>query len=541
MNPPTADTLFAQAESAIVSIFVRTKDLVHRIDHLIARIADKPADAPASWYWPATDHTGRHADPVRLAEMNAPTAPAIDRNCAKVIEYVLLLREAFDLADAAVEAVGPLITTNNGVTNETWTVTTKGAINRIRLAIVEGQADRKPPTCLPIPSNHDAIESAPNGLETQLHPLRIERERFAKRVACAEPVVRHSTAAVIFSTTPHLWQRIQVLLELICLECATDHELPLDRIGQLGTDGLTVVARDVDQRIPCGLLDGGGPQTTACMDNCNQLKTLFGSLSRASRVGLTPEARSRLTSQAAELADWIEGTLRPYYPEQWVETPALRLALRPAPMVVAEVYTSLLELADAAWRIEYVANERSVPLDRLRQALQMLPDAPSDELTSAITRVESIAESGCVPGSRLGFPGIQDDQTRDDCAALVAWWRRLTTEKTTSPAQPRRSARVEMPPSLVLRGRDQGPIVCDVEKPILGEKSYNVIDCLIAAGARGLVGRTLSTRSGSGDAVNILKRLSKVDPDWKRVIVLPGRTGRGYRVLGGRHEAPPNP
>src|SRR5271157_1466827 len=42
--------------------------------------------------------------------------------------------------------------------------------------------------------------------------------------------------------------------------------------------------------------------------------------------------------------------------------------------------------------------------------------------------------------------------------------------------------------------------------------------------------RTLAIESGCGDAVNILKRLAKSDPDWKAVIKLAGKPGGRYRI-----------
>ncbi|MCC6322726.1 MAG: hypothetical protein IT438_14960 [Phycisphaerales bacterium] len=426
MNRPTADTLFAQASSRLSIIFARVGTLLERIDNLMSRVAGQPPAAPESWYWPAIDPAGRTTDPDRLAAMSAANASAIDRSSAMAINAVLELRKALDEAEAAVDAVSPLVTSNNGVTKQSWAQTTKDRIGAIRRAIVAGQEDRVPPSCLPIPHSetHNQIYHARHALDPHLYPLQLERDQFAKRAALAEPVFTNAAAAVIFSTTPHLWQRLQIILDLFRLERGESPDASLDRFGQLGDDGLTVVARNLIQRIPIGLR---GDAESICIEQCNQLTTLFGSLRRVPDTGLPPESQTRLTSQATDLADWIEGVLRPYYPEQWVAVPALRLALKPKPMAVAEVYASLMELVDAEWRIECIGRGRDVPLDRLRRALSGLPDPPTDELASVVNRLESISQSGCVPGSRLGFPGIQDEQVRQDASALVAWWQHLIT------------------------------------------------------------------------------------------------------------------
>jgi hypothetical protein len=82
-----------------------------------------------------------------------------------------------------------------------------------------------------------------------------------------------------------------------------------------------------------------------------------------------------------------------------------------------------------------------------------------------------------------------------------------------------------------LRTRDQGPIVLGKEKSVLTEGEYNVVKALLDAGEAGLSKDKLDEKSGHTDARKILSRLSKADPGWAAVIRMPGKAGRGYRIL----------
>jgi hypothetical protein len=88
----------------------------------------------------------------------------------------------------------------------------------------------------------------------------------------------------------------------------------------------------------------------------------------------------------------------------------------------------------------------------------------------------------------------------------------------------------EGPGFVVLRGSHRSPLVCGVERAVLKRSQYDVVKALNAAGPEGLSGKTLVERSNHSDAVNILKRLRKSDPHWKRVIQLAGVSGRRYAI-----------
>jgi hypothetical protein len=66
-------------------------------------------------------------------------------------------------------------------------------------------------------------------------------------------------------------------------------------------------------------------------------------------------------------------------------------------------------------------------------------------------------------------------------------------------------------------------------KPILRRKQYRVISRLLEAGRRGLSKPQLQMICG--DAIGILDRLRKSDPDWASITHFPGRKGSGtYRI-----------
>jgi hypothetical protein len=86
-------------------------------------------------------------------------------------------------------------------------------------------------------------------------------------------------------------------------------------------------------------------------------------------------------------------------------------------------------------------------------------------------------------------------------------------------------------PRVVLRGRDESPLVLGKEKPPLTERQYNVIKALLDAGKHGLSKDKLDERSGHNEARKALRALRDSDADWAAVIHMPGKAGRGgYRI-----------
>jgi hypothetical protein len=84
---------------------------------------------------------------------------------------------------------------------------------------------------------------------------------------------------------------------------------------------------------------------------------------------------------------------------------------------------------------------------------------------------------------------------------------------------------------VVLRGRDEGPIVLGKEKQVLTDREYNVVKALLDAGDRGLTKDKLDDKSGHSESRKVLKALRNADEDWAAVIQMPGKAGRGgYRI-----------
>ena len=84
--------------------------------------------------------------------------------------------------------------------------------------------------------------------------------------------------------------------------------------------------------------------------------------------------------------------------------------------------------------------------------------------------------------------------------------------------------------SVVLHGPKGDPVVRGRKKPRLTAPRYLVVKALIDAGPIGLGKTTLVERSVT-DAVNVLKRLKRSDPDWDTAIHLPKTAGNRYRIL----------
>jgi hypothetical protein len=81
-----------------------------------------------------------------------------------------------------------------------------------------------------------------------------------------------------------------------------------------------------------------------------------------------------------------------------------------------------------------------------------------------------------------------------------------------------------------LRGRSARPAVLNHLKRKLTTAQYDVVEALLAASDDGLSKDELATNSKHDDAVNVLKRLAKSDPDWGTVIRLAGKKGGRFRI-----------
>jgi hypothetical protein len=101
---------------------------------------------------------------------------------------------------------------------------------------------------------------------------------------------------------------------------------------------------------------------------------------------------------------------------------------------------------------------------------------------------------------------------------------RLAAQELSEVARPPKGPRV------VLRGREEAPIVLGMPKPKLTLPRYNVVKALLDAGEAGLTKDELVNKSRHQDARGILNRLANSDPDWKQVIHFAGQTCGGYRI-----------
>jgi hypothetical protein len=82
---------------------------------------------------------------------------------------------------------------------------------------------------------------------------------------------------------------------------------------------------------------------------------------------------------------------------------------------------------------------------------------------------------------------------------------------------------------VVLRGREDSPIILGKEKRKLTAPQHMVVTVLLEARDEGLTKDELVEKSQHEDARGILKRLAR-DPDWNKVIHFAGITGGRYRI-----------
>jgi hypothetical protein len=86
-------------------------------------------------------------------------------------------------------------------------------------------------------------------------------------------------------------------------------------------------------------------------------------------------------------------------------------------------------------------------------------------------------------------------------------------------------------PPVELRGQGEQPVVLGKVKPVLSLAQYNVLMALMSAGPVGYSKDELDRESGHTEARKILRRLAASDPDWAKVVKLPGSPGKRYRLV----------
>jgi hypothetical protein len=149
------------------------------------------------------------------------------------------------------------------------------------------------------------------------------------------------------------------------------------------------------------------------------------------------------------------------------------------------------------------------------------------QLISRQEAVEWLLQKGIRPPDDLLADAGLTDFTKE---AQVSQSSTMLQEDTPSAAQTGEPAIPANGPRIVLRGRDEGPIVLGKPKRKLTTPQYNVVKALLGAGDAGLTKDELVSKSGHEDARGILTRLAEKDPDWKEVIHFAGQTGGGYRI-----------
>jgi hypothetical protein len=178
-----------------------------------------------------------------------------------------------------------------------------------------------------------------------------------------------------------------------------------------------------------------------------------------------------------------------------------------------------IALAELRHRVAYVY--KTVPI----------PDVDWEQLNSAVDRLPSEDHRLARPFFRMEHRNLTDlgiqirDAYDDICQCLSSPDRQQEPTRPSAPVVPPPPS-----PSVELRGQGKPPLVLGTEKNVLTFQQYNVISALLEAGSGGLNKDELETKSGHTDARKILKRLFDSDSDWKKVIILPGRTGRRYRL-----------
>jgi hypothetical protein len=86
-------------------------------------------------------------------------------------------------------------------------------------------------------------------------------------------------------------------------------------------------------------------------------------------------------------------------------------------------------------------------------------------------------------------------------------------------------------PAVVLGGEDDSVFVCGVKLPPISGAAHSAVLALLEAGEPGLSLPELKNRSGYSSPDVALRRLAEKYPQWKQVIVFPGKGWGRYRIL----------
>jgi hypothetical protein len=128
------------------------------------------------------------------------------------------------------------------------------------------------------------------------------------------------------------------------------------------------------------------------------------------------------------------------------------------------------------------------------------------------------------------YTNLQPSEAKKLSNAEITPFIELAIEEKTGKRL--KSAELKVVPCVILGQRGEHVFVSGIEKRRLSDAQYDVISTLLKVNDKGLGKDQLASQSGHGDAVRVLKRLSRADEDWRNVIVLPGKTGGRYRLKG---------
>lgn len=229
-------------------------------------------------------------------------------------------------------------------------------------------------------------------------PLRERSLALQKRYRVTDPIgTLHDlrTSGVL-----NRWQSLQITLELIGRELDKGAGASIPEIAELVEEAQATFPGRMEEHLPCGILDGGGPMTTAAMAQCVKIKTLLGGLARKCRSGVLASDR---IAAIDEVCDWIEGTLRPVHAHHWT-------AVRLAPVESDANQTSPPSPADEPADLD--------PATRLCWRLEAVR-ARAGDLRATVSRALAAARGVHVHGEEAGQKLVQA-LTKDRWAYLSA-------------------------------------------------------------------------------------------------------------------------
>jgi hypothetical protein len=111
---------------------------------------------------------------------------------------------------------------------------------------------------------------------------------------------------------------------------------------------------------------------------------------------------------------------------------------------------------------------------------------------------------------------------------LSPWMQELVDRLAT---QLGRSSERRQGPTVILGEPHEQPIVRGKLKDRLTIAQYDVVNTVLDAGERGLSKDELVQKSRHEDALGVLRRLRRNDPDWASVIQMAGKPGGRYRII----------